>query len=347
MQNTKQNIQPLMLDVLQGKQTNRVPFWLMRQAGRYLPEYRALRTRAGSFLDLCLNPSFAAEVTLQPLQRFDMDAAILFSDILVIPYGFGENLAYVEGEGPKLDPLNLDPSNLHALSDRFDLKRLAPICETVARVRQDLSKDKILIGFAGGPWTVACYMIDGRGGTGFPLSLAASQNKAFELDLLIDLLTQASIEYLRAQVDAGAQALQIFDSWSGLLSPDGFQRWVIAPTKRITAALKQSHPHIPIIGFPRLSGPLYLDYANQTGVCALSLDHTTPLNDLPPSTVVQGDLDPQILLKGGAELDQAVQACLEKFKDRPHIFNLSHGVIKETPPDHVARLSKLIKDYRR
>jgi uroporphyrinogen decarboxylase len=341
----KQNSQetPLLLQALQGKVSSRVPFWLMRQAGRYLPEYRNLRQQAGSFLNLCFTPELAAEVTLQPLQRFGMDAAIIFSDILIVPLALGQKLDFVEGEGPRLGKLDVG-------SLRYDSSRLAPVYEALRLVRRRLAPEKALIGFAGAPWTVACYMVQGYGDGAFESVTAAAKKDPAEFGNLIELLTDATVEHLSAQMRAGADVVQIFDSWAGILPEPEFARWVIAPTRRIVAELNKRHPDTPVIGFPRQAGVLYARYAAETGIQGLGVDPSTPLSrlatDIPLTLCLQGNLDPALLLKGGAELTVAAENILQAMRDRPFIFNLGHGVIKETPPEHVALLADIIRKFR-
>ncbi len=318
-----------------------MPFWLMRQAGRYLPEYRELRAKAGSFLDLCFNPEWATEVTLQPLRRFDMDAAILFSDILVVPYALGQNLTFVEGEGPKLGTL----PDLHVVDwAAFDAK-LAPVYETVKRVRAALPPHKTLIGFAGAPWTIACYMIEGGAGGGEFIKAKTHAFSAPEkFDALIGTLVEATAHYLIAQVKAGADAVQIFDSWAGLLPDAQFTRWVVKPTQRIVELLRKAGVTAPIIGFPRRAGAFYAGYAAATGVDGVGLDQYQPIASL-GRAALQGNLDPVALLTGGRALEEEATRILNAARGLPFIFNLGHGVIKETPPAHVAQLSAIIKAH--
>lgn len=335
-----------MLAALRGQVQARPPFWLMRQAGRYLPEYRQTRADAGGFLDLCLNPALACEVTLQPLRRYGMDAAILFSDILIVPWALGQGLRFAEGEGPVLDPVRdgaalarLDLDGLH--------RRAEPIYETVSRIRAALDERTALIGFAGAPWTVACYMVEGGGSKEYAHVKRFAYADPAGFQALMDLLVTASIEYLSAQVRAGAEILQIFDSWAGALSAADFQRFSVEPTRRIVEALKQRHPGVPIIGFPRLAGLNLQSYVAQTGVDAVSLDPSVPpewaASQLQPRLAVQGNLDPVLLLAGGAALDAAANHLLDVLGGGPFIFNLGHGIIKETPPAHVAQLADLIR----
>lgn len=335
---------PLFIEALQGRVTPRVPFWFMRQAGRYLPEYRALRQQAGSFMKLCFTPEYAAEVTLQPIRRFDMDAAILFSDILVIPYALGQQLDFVEGEGPRLGPL--DP-----LSFSYDPTKLEPILETVRRVRRELAPEKALIGFAGAPWTVACYMVQGKGDGAFESVKKAATDDPEKFDAFISLISNVTILYLSSQIDAGANAVQIFDSWAGLLPEPWFSRWVIAPTKHIVETLKRLHPTTPIIGFPRAAGALYGLYARTTGVNGVGIDQGITMEqaaqDIPATVCLQGNLSPEVLLQGGPALCTEAEKILNVARSRPFIFNLGHGVIKETPPEHMAELSKIVQGFRR
>ena len=334
----------LFLDALLKKRTVRPPFWLMRQAGRYLPEYRDLRSKAGSFLDLCFNPTFAAEVTLQPLRRFSMDAAILFSDILVIPYALGQGLSFQEGEGPRLEDLDLAAIEKNA--GRV-LEKLSPVLETVERVRQELDPDKVLIGFAGAPWTVACYMIEGGSSKDFSRARHFAANRPVEFERLMQGLANATADYASAQIKAGADVIQLFDSWAGLA--DDFEQQVINPTRDIIAILEHRHPGVPIIGFPRGAGKKYLDYARQTGVCGLGLDQHVSLREAEQYQkicTVQGNLDPQTLLKGGLDLETKTRRLLETLSPGPFIFNLGHGVIKETPPEHVLKLSEIVRNWK-
>lgn len=334
------------ISALEGKATKTAPFWLMRQAGRYLPEYRELRKDAGSFLRLCMTPEHATEITIQPLRRFDMDAAILFSDILVIPYALGQELNFVEGEGPQLGSFSFDNLNFTG----FDQK-LSPVYETVRNVRKELSDEKTLIGFAGAPWTVACYMIEGRGGGVFEKAVGYALGNQDKFDALISLLVEATVRYLNAQVAAGADALQLFDSWAGLVPEGYFERWVIKPARQIVDVVKKQHPHVKIIGFPREAGKNYKAYAEKTGVDGVSLDHSLDLaaavKEFGGKVCLQGNLDPEILLKGGKEMEQEVLRILNITKNQPFIFNLGHGVIKETPPEHVADLARIIRSFQR
>ncbi len=319
----------------------------MRQAGRYLPEYRAIRKGAGSFLELCYNPELAAKVTLQPIARFGLDAAILFSDILVIPDALGQKVEFREGEGPVLEAIT-DAAAIKRLSRDKVLEHLAPVFETVRAVRSELSPNVTLIGFCGAPWTVATYMIGGRGSP----DQAAARNFAYAdpegFQELIDLLVEVSIDYLLAQVEAGAQVLQIFDSWAGTLPDTEFDRWCAAPMKRIVSGVRAGASEIPIIGFPRGCGPLYPAYAKKTGVNAVSCDTSLPLefirDKIQPHTAVQGNLDPLLLVSGGDALKHRVKEIRKTLGQGPFIFNLGHGIVPQTPPEHVAQLIDLVRE---
>lgn len=328
------------LRVLDGEALATPPLWLMRQAGRYLPEYRALRAKAGSFLDLCFSPDLATEVTLQPIRRFDFDAAILFSDILVIPKALGRDVRFVEGEGPRLDPISID--DLDHLVVEGVAGRLQAVMETVGRVRQGLAADKALIGFCGAPWTVATYMIAGRGTTDqAPARLFAARHPE-AMDKLIDILVRASTDYLVAQLKAGADAVQIFDSWSGVLSPHAFQRWSSGPIARMVAGIREQVPNARIIGFPKGADRQIAAFVSETGVNAVGLDWTVPLSAIRADTAgevaLQGNLDPMILVAGGSQLDAAVDGILEDMEGGRLIFNLGHGIVPETPIEHVEQL---------
>lgn len=316
------------------------PFWLMRQAGRYLPEYRELREKAGGFLNLCLNPELATEVTLQPLRRFDMDAAILFSDILIVPHMLGQDVTFTEGEGPKLGPLDVNALNP-------DIKKVEPIFETVRRVKSQLNEDKALIGFAGSPWSVACYMLKREGaGVNFrEINPVAARDPA-GFERLIDKIIDATLIYLEGQIEAGADVIQLFDSWAG--SCDNVQRWVIEPTAAIVMILRSKYPKLPIIGFPRQLGVKYLNtYAVQTAITAISLDQGVDMawavEAISRKVVLQGNLDPELLRKGGVEMEQAIQNILSLTQKRPFIFNLGHGINKDTPVENVEALAQLLK----
>jgi uroporphyrinogen decarboxylase len=347
--NNKPAEKKLLLGALRGEAAPQIPFWLMRQAGRYLPEYRELRKKSGSFLDLCFNPELAAEVTLQPLRRFDMDAAILFSDILVVPYALGQNLSFAEGEGPRLGPLG----NI-GVEEKIDLsffdRKLQPVYETIRRVRSSLDSGKTLIGFAGAPWTLACYMVEGQGDGEFNGAKKQAFSNPLEFDRLISVLVTATSHYLIEQIKCGADTVQIFDSWAGLLPGAYFDRWVTAPTGRIVDNIHKAFPGFPVIGFPRRAGSFCKTYAEKSGVSCLGLDQYFPLKDalgFGKKITLQGNLDPVLLLTGGKVLEEGIHSLLKEAGQAPFIFNLGHGVIKETPPEHVAQLAKIIKAYRR
>jgi uroporphyrinogen decarboxylase len=318
----------------------------MRQAGRYLPEYREVRSRVSSFLDLCRTPELAAEVTLQPLRRFDLDAAIVFSDILIIPYALGQKVEFVEGEGPRLEPVR-DAGAIAKLNLENVTKVLAPVCETIERVVGALPKEIPLIGFCGAPWTVATYMVEGQGSKDQAEARLWAYRNRVAFQRLIDLLVEASAEYLISQVTAGARALQIFDSWAGSLPEDEFDSWCIASTRRLVELLKAKVPDVPVIGFPRGSGVLAERYAKETGVDALGCDTSQPIDwirdRLQTHVPVQGNLDPLLLVAGRPPLDERVEAILATLGSGPFIFNLGHGIRPETPIENVERLVSLVK----
>ncbi|HWM83504.1 MAG TPA: uroporphyrinogen decarboxylase [Pseudolabrys sp.] len=335
-----------LLDVLSGIRRQPPPVWMMRQAGRYLAEYRAVRAKAGGFLDLCFNPDLAAEVTLQPIRRFGFDAAILFSDILVIPHALGRSVRFVEGEGPRLDPLT-SAAAIDGVRGDYDPAVLAPVYETVRRVKAQLPDHVTLIGFCGAPWTVATYMIAGRGTPDQgPAKTAFADNPA-AFARLIDKLVDASVDYLCGQLEAGAECLQIFDSWAGSLSPEDFERWCVQPTKWLVASVRERHPAARIIGFPRGAGRSIPRYARETGVDAVSLeteiDRDFARREIQPIVPVQGNLDPQILRAGGDALDRAVDAVMAAFSDQPFVFNLGHGILPDTPVAHVERMLERVR----
>ncbi|MGN6278459.1 MAG: uroporphyrinogen decarboxylase [Sphingomonas sp.] len=328
-----------LLAVLNGAKLSVPPIWLMRQAGRYLPEYRALRETKGGFLALATDPAAAAEITLQPIRRFGMDGAILFSDILMVPWALGQDLRFEAGEGPRLSPALVD----HALMSLTAVPtRLEPVYATVRGVAAALPPATTFLGFAGSPWTVATYMVAGQGSRdqGETRRLAYRDPQAF--GAIVDAIAAMTVDYLSAQIDAGVEAVQLFDSWAGSLSPDQFERWVIAPTARIVADLKARHPDLPIIGFPKGAGGKLAAYARETGVDAIGLDETVDPNwadaAFPADMPVQGNLDPLALIAGGEALDAAIDRILAAFADRPHIFNLGHGILPDTPIAHVERL---------
>ena len=340
-------IKPL-LRTLAGERCVVPPIWLMRQAGRYLPEYRAIRERANNFLDLCFNPELAAEVTLQPIRRFGFDVAIMFSDILVVPHALGQRVTFETGEGPRLDALK-DPAALKRLQTEIDHTKLAPIYETIARVKPELPSSVALLGFCGAPWTVATYMIAGCGTADqLPARLFAYRHpEAFSK--LVDILIEASVSYLIRQFAAGVDAVQIFDTWAGVLPPEEFRKWCIEPTARIVARVREQFPAARIIGFPRGAGTELQRYLRAVPVDAVGLDWMTELNFardyIQPLRTIQGSLDPLVLLAGGAALDRATDGILEAFGRQPFIFNLGHGILPDTPIAHVERLIARVRGH--
>lgn len=336
----------LFLRALAGKTSAIPPIWMMRQAGRYLPEYREIRAKAGSFLDLCYTPELAAEVTLQPIRRFGFDAAILFSDILVVPQALGQKLWFVEGEGPRLEPV-ADAERLRAIDGQADPNTLQPVLETVRRVKAALPSETGFIGFCGAPWTVATYMVAGRGTPDQGPAKALFQRDPALFQQIIDRIVAASIGYLNAQLDAGVDAVQIFDSWAGSLDAEDFARWCIAPTRAIVDGVRARHPQARIIGFARGAGRLIPDYVRQTGVDAAGLeteiDRTFARDEIQSLVPVQGHLDPLILRAGGPELEAEVAAIREAFGSGPFVFNLGHGILPDTPIAHVERLLAAVR----
>ncbi len=333
-----------LLAVLSGERRDPPPVWLMRQAGRYLPEYRELRAVKGGFLELVYDSAAAAEITLQPIRRFGLDAAILFSDILIVPHAMGMDLSFGVGEGPRLVPPLAD-GRFEGLEPRLD--RFAPIYETVRRVKAALDPGVALIGFAGSPWTVATYMVAGQGSKdqGEARTLAYRDQGAFQA--LIDRLVAVTVDYLSGQIDAGAQTVQLFDSWAGSLAPAEFERWVIAPTAAIVGRLMVRHPGVPIIGFPKGAGAKLATYAAETGIDAVGLDETVDPAwadaMLPPGMPVQGNIDPLALLAGGAALKESVTRIRVAFDERPHVLNLGHGILQQTPIAHVEDLLAMVR----
>ncbi len=342
-----------LLRVLSGEVLDVPPVWLMRQAGRYLPEYRAVRARAGSFLELCYTPELAEEVTLQPIRRFGFDAAILFADILLVPHALGQELRFVEGEGPRLDPV-ADVAGMKRLrpADEID-EVLEPVYQTVARLTRSLPDEVALIGFAGAPWTVASYMVAGRGTPDQGPARAWMYRDPAGFARLIDLITQATIHYLDRQIEAGAEAVKLFDSWAGSLTPEMFARFAIEPVRRIVAALQARHPGVPVIGFPRGAGAMYPEFAAATGVAAVALDSAVPLgwarDAMSPSgpgmpgVTLQGNLDPILMVVGGAALTEAAHGVIAALRGVPHIFNLGHGITPDAGPAHVEQLLRAVR----
>ena len=333
-----------LLNVLRGERRDPPPVWLMRQAGRYLPEYRALRERKGGFLELVNDSEAAAEVTLQPIRRFGFDGAILFSDILVIPHALGQKLEFLAGEGPKLSPRLLDAA-LDGLAAAP--KRLDPVYETVRRVAAALPHNVTFLGFAGSPWTVATYMVAGEGSREQAEARRFAYRDPQAFGAIIAAIESATLDYLSKQIEAGVHAVQLFDSWAGSLSPAQYEDWVIAPTTRLVRALKERHPETPVIGFPKGSGGKLPAYARETGVDAIGLDETVDPAwahaSLPPGLPVQGNLDPLALIAGGEALAASARRILDAFADRPHIFNLGHGILPDTPIAHVEQLLSTVR----
>jgi uroporphyrinogen decarboxylase len=336
-----------LLRVLAGETLSRPPWWLMRQAGRYLPEYRAVRAKASDFVELCLTPTLATEVTLQPVRRFGMDGAILFSDILMLPYALGQKLTFREGEGPILEPIR-ESTDVARLDPEHVVPRLGPIFETIARVAAGLGPQTTLIGFAGAPWTVATYMVEGGSSRDFHRVKSWAYGDAEDFEALISLLSESTINLLAAQIEAGAEVVQLFDSWAGILAEPAFERWVIKPTRGIVTGLKRRFPNHPIIGFPRGAGLLYERYITETGVDGIGLDQMVPLTHaherLQPLIPVQGNLDPVLLMTGGVPLDRAVRELRQALGSSPFVFNLGHGVLPETPPENVKALARLLAE---
>lgn len=345
-----QTVTKPLLRALDGQALDRPPFWLMRQAGRYLPEYRMLRARAVDFLSFCYDPALAAEATLQPIRRFGMDGAILFSDILVVPHALGMEVAFVDGEGPKLDAL-ASPAGLSRLRIDDPTPRLAPVYEALARVRAELPADTALIGFAGAPWTLAAYMIEGGGSHDFLRARRWVHANPGAFARLVEILEGAAARHLVAQIRAGADVVQVFDSWAGVLPPDSFERWCVAPMARIAAAVRRECPGARIVGFPRGAGLALGGYAARAGVDAVSLDTSASpalaARAVGPGVALQGNLDPALLAVGGRAMTDAVAALRRVFVGRPWIFNLGHGVLPETPPEHVAALAAALREEAR
>jgi uroporphyrinogen decarboxylase len=336
----------MILDVLAGQRCDIPPVWMMRQAGRYLPEYKATREKAGSFLDLCFTPERAAEVTLQPIRRFNLDAAILFSDILVVPYALGQIVSFVTGEGPRLAPV-ISSDNIAHFAKQLDLDVLAPVFETIRAVKRVLPVHVALLGFCGAPWTVATYMVAGQGTPDQePARLMAYRDPA-GFARLIDTLTDASIEYLVAQFKSGVDAVQVFDTWAGTLPPEEFSRWCVEPMRRIVKGVRSSIPGGKVIGFPRGAGASLLHYIERVEVNAVGLDWSIDRDfarrSIQSRVAVQGNLDPTALLAGGEALDHAVDAVLAAFAEGPFIFNLGHGILPETPVAHVEQMLRRVR----
>ncbi len=333
---------------LQGRKYDRPPFWFMRQAGRYLPEYRKLREQQSNFLSFCYTPSLTVEAALQPLRRFDPDAAILFSDILVIPDGLGQSVGFKEEVGPVLEPLRSE-NDLMQLHPERVIEHLDPVFESVRMLAAALPTETVLIGFAGAPWTVAYYMVEGRSGRdGSTVKRWAMEDPA-GFQKLIDILVEVTTEYLIKQIENGVEIIQLFDSWSGLLNGVQFEQWIIKPTQKIVAGIKSKFPNVPIIGFPRGAGDLTIPYVEQTAVDAVSLDSgITPAwarNHLQQICAVQGNLDNEILRTGGLPLEQETENILKTLSDGRFIFNLGHGIFPDTPPEHVIQVAEIVRNY--
>lgn len=340
-----------LIRALHGQAHAEPPFWFMRQAGRYLPEYRTIRAQARDFIELCLTPELAAEITLQPVRRFAMDAAILFSDILMVPYGLGQKVEFREGEGPILVPIR-DASAIARLGEGLNgfAGRVAPVFETVRRVANALPLDTALIGFAGAPWTVATYMVEGGSSRDFAHVRQMAYAAPDLFQRLIDLLVDATSVYLSAQLAAGAEALQLFDTWAGMLPEGEFQRWCVAPVREIVARVRARYPAAPIIGFPKGAGVRYEGFAELTGVDAVSLDVGVPVewaaSRIQPGAAVQGNLDPMLLVVGGRQMETAAARILRGLGRGPFVFNLGHGILPTTPIEHVAHLCEIIHKWR-
>lgn len=336
-----------LLRVLAGEALSPPPIWLMRQAGRYLPEYRKVREKAGGFLDLCYTPELATEVTLQPIRRFGVDAAILFADILLVPHALGLELSFVEGEGPRL-AWRCGSSDVAALrpADEID-QTLAPVYATVRELRRTLPAETTLIGFAGAPWTVATYMVAGRGTP----DQAPARRRAFAdpagFDALIGRVTEATVRYLDSQIEAGAEVVMLFDSWAGALTPPMFDRLAVGPVRRIVAALRDRHPEVPVIGFPRGAGALYSGFAEATGVAGVGLDAQVPLGwarSVLPGSALQGNLDPMLMVLGGSAMTEEARRIVGEMEGHPHIFNLGHGITPDADPGNVEALVRAVRE---
>ena len=336
----------LLLETLNGKRGTRVPLWLMRQAGRYLPEYRELRAEKGGFLAMAYDSEAACEITLQPIDRFGFDGAILFSDILIVPHAIGQHLEFLAGEGPKLSPPLVD-AMLDGLTP--DPSRYEPIYQTVRLCRERLPEGVTMLGFAGSPWTVATYMVAGEGSRDQHEARAMAYRDPAKLDAILGRIVDETVDYLSGQIEAGAEAVQLFDSWAGSLAPEEFERLVIAPNAKIVSALRERHPDTPVIGFPKGSGEKLPAYARETGVQAVGVDETIDpvwaARELPQGMPVQGNFDPLLLLAGSERLENRARFILEAFAERPHVFNLGHGIDRRTPIAHVERLLAVVRGF--
>ncbi len=335
-----------LLKALQGYQLDTPPIWLMRQAGRHLPEYMELRKKAETFLEFCYSPELAIEATLQPLKRYDIDAAILFSDILVIPDALGQKVDFVKGKGPKLTPIR-KISDINELSLKDIEDNLKPVFETIAGVKEKLPSDKTLIGFSGAPWTLACYMVEGGGSKDFEKTRIWAKTEPEEFMVLINLLTASISRYLVQQIRHGCDVIQIFDSWASMLDSEGFDKWVIKPTSKIIQDVRKIYPEFPIIGFPKGAGVNYLEYHSETQVSGVSFDSSVPLSwirdNIQTKTTVQGNLDNMVLLSGGNQMVEQVHKIIRILGNGPFIFNLGHGVLPNTPIDNVERVINILR----
>lgn len=348
MDRLTESSEPKLLRVLQGEALWPPPLWLMRQAGRYLPEYREVRAQAGSFLNLCYTPDLAAEVTLQPIRRFGFDAAILFSDILVVPHALGQDVTFKEGEGPVLAPIR-DMTGLKTLKVSGVQEFLTPVREAAQRVVQGLPKDVPLIGFAGAPWTVASYMVEGGGSRDFANAKAWAYRDPDGFQALLDVVIEATIVHLLGQIDAGARVVKLFDSWGGAWHGEHVVRWVEEPIRQVVQAIREARPHVPVIVFPRGVAWSYADFAGRVGAQGLAVDTVVPQDwiaqETPHDVALQGNLDPIAILAGGEAMRTAVERILEAWRGRPFIFNLGHGILPQTPPEHVAELMSLVRSW--
>jgi uroporphyrinogen decarboxylase len=338
-----------LIEVLRGQPVARTPLWLMRQAGRYLPEYRALREKSGGFMEMCLTPELAAEITLQPLRRFPLDAAILFSDILMVPHGLGQPVRFEDGRGPVLDAIDRAEDLKRLDTAGFGL-RVAPVMAAIRLIREKLPKETALLGFAGAPWTVASYMIEGGSSRDYEKAKAWAHGDPAGFARLIEVLVNATSDYLLAQIEAGVDAVQIFDSWAGALAAAELLRWGLEPTAEIVRRVKQRYPDVPVIVFPRGAGVSYADYASRCDCDALSLDQSLPpawaARELQPKKILQGNLDPLLVVQGGAAMKAAAENILKTFGAGRFVFNLGHGILQTTPPDHVAELCEIVHRWR-
>lgn len=337
------------LRALAGETVTPVPYWMMRQAGRYLPEYREIRKTAKNFLDFCYTPDKAEAVTLQPLKRYDFSAAILFSDILVIPDALGQKVEFREGEGPVLEPVRTEEELAKLSKDNLH-QHLEPVYQTMNRLSKSIPDTTAMIGFSGAPWTVATYMVEGRSSKDYALTKSVAYGQEDFFQRMIDLLVDATSEYLIEQINRGAETIQIFDSWAGVLSESAFERWVIDPNRRLVEAIKAVHPNIPVIGFPRGAGVLYERFVKETGVDGVSLDQTVPVrwaaDHLQPHCTVQGNLDNQLLVVGGERMISEARSILDVLAKGPFIFNLGHGIVPQTPPENVGVLVDFLKNWK-